>query len=80
MAHDLQLKPNKYLTTEGWRINVRAVELFKTVGCRIVPLSEPEREKRKITKSEAKSFKIAKLRCPPEFPKVRRPKARNSRR
>lgn len=61
-------------------INGRAVELFKTVGCRIVPLSETEREKRNITKSEARTFKFAKLRCPPEFPKIRRPKARNTRR
>ena len=56
------------------------MELFKTVGCKIVPLSETERERRGITKSEAKGVKIARLKCPPEFPKVRRPKARTGRR
>lgn len=79
LAHDLQLKPNKY-PSNVVELTFRAVELFKTVGCKIVPLSETERERRGITKSEAKGVKVARLKCPPEFPKVRRPKARTGRR
>jgi len=68
MAQDLQIKPPK------------ATELFKTIGCKIIPLPESEREKRGITKSEAKQIKLARLKCPPEFPRVRRPTIKQRRR
>lgn len=76
LAQDLQIKPNKYVSWTQYKLTIRATELFKTVGCKIVGLTESEREHRGITKSEAKTYKLAKLKCPPEFPKVRRPKAK----
>lgn len=61
-------------------LTFRAMELFRTVGCKIALLSDVERERRGITKSEAKTYKVANLKIPPEFPKVRRPKAQPGRR
>jgi len=72
LAQDIQIKPLKYDSNLGRCLTRRAMELFKTVGCKIIPLTEARRERRKITKSEAKTYKLAKLNCPPEFPKPRK--------
>jgi DNA-directed RNA polymerase I subunit RPA49 len=71
LAHDLQLGPKKYALCECPLI-CRAQELFKTVGCKIIPLSDADIAQKGITKSEAKTLKLAKLKCPPEFPRMRR--------
>jgi len=53
--------------------STRMSQYYSELGCRITPLSEKEREARSITKAAAVAHKVAKLRLPLEFPKVRNP-------
>jgi DNA-directed RNA polymerase I subunit RPA49 len=74
LAQDLQMKPQTYYP--GRFADFSAIDLFKTVGCKVTALSDAtEIERRGITKSEAKTYKLAKLKCPPEFPRIRRRQA-----
>ncbi|EPX73855.1 DNA-directed RNA polymerase I complex subunit Rpa49 [Schizosaccharomyces octosporus yFS286] len=65
LANDLNIKVMK------------ANELFKTVGCRIMAYSETQRMALGLNKTEAKSHKRAVLKVPLEFPRPRRGRARN---
>ena len=47
------------------------VQYFRELGCKVGPLTEKEREQRKLKKGEASMVKIAKLKLPLDFPKVR---------
>ncbi len=47
------------------------MQYFRELGCKVAPLTEKEREQRKLKKVEASMVKIAKLKLPLDFPKVR---------
>ena len=51
----------------------RMSQYYSELGCRITALSEKEREARSITKAAAVAHKVAKLKLPLEFPKIRNP-------
>jgi DNA-directed RNA polymerase I subunit RPA49 len=61
------------------KIRRRVQQYFKELGCKTVALTEAEREKKKINKAEARSHKMAKLRIPLDFPKVRVIRNKNKR-
>ncbi|EEB08786.1 DNA-directed RNA polymerase I complex subunit Rpa49 [Schizosaccharomyces japonicus yFS275] len=65
LANDLSIK------------NMKANELFKTLGCRIMAYTETQWKAMGITKTEARSRKRAVLKVPLEFPRPRRGRARN---
>jgi len=45
------------------------------LGCKVLALTESERSKMGLNKTEAAAHRMAKLRLPLEFPKSRVPKA-----
>jgi DNA-directed RNA polymerase I subunit RPA49 len=47
------------------------MQYFRELGCKVAPPTEKEREQRKLKKVEASMVKIAKLKLPLDFPKVR---------
>ena len=47
------------------------MQYFRELGCKVAPPTEKEREARKLKKVEASMVKIAKLKLPLDFPKVR---------
>lgn len=49
----------------------RIKQYFSELGCRVDPPSEAERVKLKLTKAEAASHWLAKLKLPLKFPKLR---------
>nr|POE65088.1 dna-directed rna polymerase i subunit rpa49 [Quercus suber] len=51
--------------------NKQITQYFQELGCKVGPLSEKEREARKFTKAQAAATRVAKLKLPLEFPKVR---------
>ncbi|MCJ1247307.1 DNA-directed RNA polymerase I subunit rpa49 [Trapelia coarctata] len=51
-------------------------QYFHEIGCRVAALTEPERIKFKIDAKEKSTHRIAKLRLPLEFPKIRTPAAK----
>ena len=67
MRYSLNPKDACYYLTILFRI----AQYFKELGCRVNPPSEAERLKMKVTKAEAISHKLAKLKLPLEFPKAR---------
>ncbi|CAB16261.1 DNA-directed RNA polymerase I complex subunit Rpa49 [Schizosaccharomyces pombe] len=65
LANDLNVK------------TMKANELFRTVGCRIMAYTETQRMALGLNKTDAKNHKRAVLKIPLEFPKPRRGRARN---
>lgn len=51
------------------------VQYFRELGCKVVALTEKEREAMKLQKAEASLVKMAKLKLPLDFPKVAQPRA-----
>ena len=51
--------------------NKEVVQYFRELGCKIVALTDKEREARKLTKAQAAQVKVARLRLPLEFPRPR---------
>ena len=49
---------------------------FQELGCAVAPPTETERAKLKITKAEGVGHRIARLRLPLVFPKMKVPIAR----
>ena len=61
---------------EDLKLDVKNVQnYFRELGCAVAPPTEIERGKLKMTKAEGAGHRIAKLRLPLEFPKMRRPMA-----
>lgn len=57
---------------EDLRLDAKQMgQYFHEIGCRVGAPTEAERLKLKITKAEAASHRVARLRLPLEFPKVR---------
>ncbi|GAO50087.1 Rpa49 subunit specific to nuclear RNA polymerase I [Saitoella complicata NRRL Y-17804] len=50
----------------------RTQELFRTLGCKVMGCTETQRVALNISKAEARNYKRAVLKCPPEFPEVRK--------
>ncbi|KAI9768485.1 MAG: DNA-directed RNA polymerase I subunit rpa49 [Geoglossum simile] len=67
-----------YDLKEDLRLETKEAALyFQEVGCRVLPLTDRERDRMgKLTKAEASSHKMAKLRVPVEYPKPRRVRTR----
>lgn len=55
----------------------RITQYFRELGCKVMPMSDTEIARLKLTKAEGKGRKVARLMLPLEFPKVR---VRDSRR
>ncbi|SLM41285.1 RNA polymerase I associated factor, A49-like [Lasallia pustulata] len=67
-----------YLLREDLRLeNKEITQYFRELGCKVMPMSDTEIARLKLTKAEGKGRKVARLMLPLEFPKVR---VRDSRR
>lgn len=64
-THDIR----EDLKLEGMRIQ----KYYQELGCAVAPPTEIERRKLKITKAEGVAHRIARLRLPLVFPKMRVP-------
>lgn len=51
--------------------NKQIAQYFHEIGCRVGAPTEAERQKMKITKAEAASHRMARLRLPLDFPRQR---------
>ena len=71
-THDIR----EDLKLEGTEIQ----KYFHELGCAVAPPTETERAKMKITKAQGVGHRIARLRLPLVFPKMRIPMARKKRR
>ena len=47
------------------------MQYFRELGCKVTSPTEAERAKAKLNKAEAAAHKIARLKLPLEFPKLR---------
>lgn len=52
---------------------------FHEIGCKVAAPTETERAKWKIAASEKSAHRIAKLKLPLDFPKIRTPAAKKRR-
>lgn len=51
----------------------RITQYFRELGCVVTAMTEAEMTKSKLSKAEGKARKVARLRLPLAFPKVRVP-------
>lgn len=61
-----------YLLKDDLKLEMKTLtQYFSELGARVNKMTEGERNKRSMTKAQAAATRIAKLRLPLEFPKVR---------
>lgn len=51
----------------------RITQYFRELGCVVTPMTDAEMTRLKLSKAEGKARKVARLRLPLVFPKVRVP-------
>ena len=57
-------------------LGARIIQYFRELGCAVTTMTESEMARWKLSKAEAKTRKVARLRLPLDFPRVRAPAGR----